>query len=186
MTLTKQEIKFIANALPNRVEPNEKLQYVYVEPNEVGCRIFSTDTHRLHILDIVAEEDETFPEKGFYLDWRRLARDAAYSSDKLLTIDMLEDNVQMHGSVRFYGELQLLGEYGYLDKGVPINYLRVVPDVSDPQGGKTAMNWKYFKDASVLAGESKRVIIEQQAPSRPFLLSGEGRWRAVIMPMSVN
>lgn len=186
MTLTKQEIKFIANALPTKAEGREKLWYAYVEPTEVGCRIFSTDMHRMHILDIVAEADETFPEKGFYLDWRRLARDAAYSSDKELSIDMLEGNMQMHGGVRFYGQLQLLGEYEYLDKGEPANYLRLVPDVSEPQGGKTAINWKYLKDASVAAGESKRVLIEQKAPSRPFLLSGEGRWRAVIMPMSVN
>jgi hypothetical protein len=186
MTLTKQEIKFIANALPT-THPSERLRYAYVEPTETGCTIFSTNTHALHMLDIVFDEGEALLQ-SFYLDWRRVMRDAAYSSDKEVTVDFLEDSVQMHGTVKYYQSLQCIGEYAYLQlPGQPIDYRRVIPkDGITCLGGKTAIKTSLIAKASVLAGESGRLNIEQAAPTKPFLITGEGRWRAVIMPMSVN
>lgn len=155
-----------------------------------GMVIATTDTHRLHMIRLVSK---CKPFESKVVDLQRIQMELRFVRGKEVQIsnDLTEVLVgttdHKHKDRTFfrpvYGPVFPEGVGNYPD------FARVIPKPCLTPPALFVMNGRYMIDAmSILSGYDQGCAVTCEASNKPVVFEPrtEGRWKAVVMPMSLE
>ena len=188
-TITKQEAQWVASAL-SRDTHREVLRYAALAYLNGETVLVSTDTHRLHILNLGGNVEHALK----LIDIRRVLLEASFVKASHIRIakDFSEVEVGKVAQTKKHGDVfsQAFGILFPQTSSTFPNFERVIPTTKEPLNEFTAVNARYLIDATMLAaGNNWKTAILGESNTRAMVFqpaSDTPRWKAVVMPMALE
>lgn len=180
--VTRQEIDWLACALPPVGYYRSMLQYAALTWLKGFAVLATTDVHRLHVLRL----GEAIPFSTQLVDVRRLLREMVA---EMLEYASISDTAVKVGNANDDLMRPLWAPAFPEEKGTYPNIERAIPTTEKPASELYAINGKYLADAVRIADDNKVVIFHEGGAQQPLLIrppKQDARWLAVVMPMAIN